>query len=225
MKKWQKIMLCLLLVIGAFLLTGCGHNIASQSKGIGIDVSWNGSNYVPNVRLGYWDDTTAVVRGNAAVSASTATGGGALAGEGGTSQTIEIATGTQVNEGYIKDILTDPNLDTDAKIAFIKAIAKLEHPSTNGAHNKVSAAESNIIKAPIDEEAAKAEEEQKQAKEAEEAIDELVQKLEAMERAKSQAVSETKEAVNKASTGTASTLQVETKADTAPRAVPAAEQK
>lgn len=218
-------MLIVTAIIIALIVTSCGHNIASQSKGIGIDVSWNGSNYVPNVRLGYWDDTTAVVRGNAAVSASTATGGGALAGEGGTSQTIQISTGTQINEGYVKDVLTDPNLSTEAKIAFIKALTKLEHPSTDGAHNKVSAAESNIIKEVIDEEVAKAEEEEKQAKEAEQAIDELVQKLEAMERAKSQAVSETKEAVNKASTGTASTLKVDVKADTAPRAVPAAEQK
>ena len=160
MKKIIKLTVIMAIaIVTVFMVTGCGHNIASQSKGIGIDVSWNGSNYVPNVRLGYWDDTTAVVRGNAAVSASTATGGGALAGEGGTSQTIEIATGTQVNEGYIKDILTDPNLDTDAKIAFIKAIAKLEHPSTNSAHNKVSSAESNIIKGVIDEEVAKAQEE------------------------------------------------------------------
>lgn len=211
----------MLLVLIIPLITGCGHNIASQSKGIGIDVSWNGSNYVPNVRLGYWDDTTAVVRGNTSVSASTASGGGIIAGQGGTSQTIAISTGTQVNEGYVKDILTDPNLDTEAKIAFIKALTRLEHPQTDGAHNKTTVAESSIIKGVIEEQ--KEDLEAKQAKEAEEAIDELVAKLEAMEREKANAVSETKEAVNKAAaTSTASTLQIDSKA---PRAVPAAEQK
>ena len=206
----KKTILIVAAIIIALLITSCGHNFATQSKGIGIDVSWTGESYIPNVRMGYWDDTTAVVRGNTTVSASTATGGGILAGQGGTSQTLQIATGTQINQGYIKDILTDPNLDTEAKVAFIKALTKLEKPSTDGAHNKVAAAESNVIKGIIDEEVIKAQEEEKQAKEAEEAIDELVQKLEAMERAKAQQVSETKEVVNKAA---------------APKAVPAAKQK
>ena len=127
-------------------------------------------------------------------------------------------------EGYIKDILTDPNVSTEAKIEFIKILAKLEHPSTDGAHNKVTSAESNVLKEAKTEEEIQAEVDAKQAKEAEEAIDELVKYLEASEKAKAEAVSETKEAVNKATTGTASTLKVDTKID-APKAVPAAEQK
>lgn len=223
----KKTILIIAAILITLLITSCGHNIASQSKGIGIDLSWNGSNYVPNVRLGYWDDTTAVVRGNTSVSASTATGGGMLAGQGGTSQTLQIATGTQVNEGYIKDILVDPNLTTEAKIAFIKALTKLDHPQTDGAVNKTTVAESSVVKESFNQETIDKEQEEKLAREAEEAIDELVTKLEAMERQKQTTISETKEAVNKVSNnGVANTLKIETKIDpNAPRAVPAAEQK
>ncbi len=220
----KKTILIVAAIIIALIITSCGHNMVTQSKGIGIDVSWTGENYVPNIKLGYWDETSAAVRGNATVSASTASGGGLLVGQGGTSQTLQIATGTQINEGYIKDILTDPNLSTEAKVAFIKILAQLEHPAIDGAHNKVTSAESSIVKEPVDEEAIKAEVEEEQAKKNEEAIDELVKYLENSEKAKAQAVSDTKEAVNKASSGTASTLKVDTKID-APKAVPAAEQK
>lgn len=219
----KKIILIIFAIILALIVTSCGHNMVTQSKGIGIDVSWTGENYVPNIKLGYWDETSAAVRGNANVSASTASGGGLMVGEGGTSQTFQIATGTQINEGYIKDILIDPNIDTEAKVAFIKALTKLECPATNGSVNKTTTAESIIQGSEgLTEEELK----EKQNKEAEEAIDELVQKLEAMEKAKAQQVSETKEVVTKASgNGTASAVTVKTKPDTAPKAVPAAEQK
>lgn len=219
----RKTILIVVAIVIALMITSCGHNMVTQSKGIGIDVSWTGENYVPNIKLGYWDETSAAVRGNANVSASTASGGGLMVGEGGTSQTFQIATGTQINEGYIKDILIDPNIDTEAKVAFIKALTKLECPATSGSINKTTSAESTIMGS---EGLTEEELEAKQAKDAEEAIDELVQKLEAMEKAKAEAVSETKEAVNKASgTGTASSIKVEAKPDTAPKAVPATEQK
>ena len=219
----KKTILIVVAIVIALMITSCGHNMVTQSKGIGIDVSWTGENYVPNIKLGYWDETSAAVRGNANVSASTASGGGLLVGEGGTSQTFQIATGTQINEGYIKDILIDPNIDTEAKVAFIKALTKLECPATNGSVNKTTTAESIIQGS---EGLTEEELEEKQNKEAEEAIDELVAKLEAMEKAKAQQVSETKEVVTKASgNGTASAVTVKTKPDTAPKAIPAAEQK
>jgi hypothetical protein len=46
------------------LLVGCGHNVATQSKGWGIDISWSSDSYVPNMRLGYWDVTYLMVREN-----------------------------------------------------------------------------------------------------------------------------------------------------------------
>ena len=132
-----------MLVLGS-LCTGCGHNIATQTKGIGIDVSWNSNSYVPNLKIGYWDDNNAVVRGNTSYSSSTASGSNVIGGQGGTSQTLQIATGTQVNEGYIKDILVDPNLDTVAKVAFIEALTKLQQPQTANAYNQTTSTASGI---------------------------------------------------------------------------------
>ena len=179
------------LVLGS-LCTGCGHNIATQTKGIGIDVSWTGNSYVPNLKLGYWDDNNAVVRGNTTMSSSTASGGSVIGGDGGTSQTLQIATGTQVNEGYIKDILTDPNLDTVAKVAFIEALYKLQQPQTSNAYNQTTSTASGITKDAIE-----LPDKEQQIKNTEAEIEELITKLETLEKAD----------------------------DKAPRAVPAAEQK
>ena len=178
------------LVLGS-LCTGCGHNIATQTKGIGIDVSWTGNSYVPNLKLGYWDDNNAVVRGNTTVSSSTASGGNVIGGGGGTSQTLQIATGTQVNEGYIKDILTDPNLDTVTKVAFVEALTKLQQPQIANAYNQTTSTASGITK-----DAVEIPDKEQQIKDTEAEIEGLIKKLETLE-----------------------------KADTAPRAVPAAEQK
>ena len=145
MKKWQKITLCLLLVVGAFVLTGCGHNIASQSKGIGIRVSWTGDSNFPELQAGYYDNNTGVIRGNATYTSSTATGGGLLSGQGGTSQTFQLSTGIQVNEGNLVKILTDPNTDAETKIALVKALTLLNPPKNDGADNKTSAAQSKVL--------------------------------------------------------------------------------
>lgn len=152
MKKLKLFMTTIIAMFIVFMVTGCGHNIASQSKGIGVNVSWNGDSYVPNVKLGYWDQNTAVVRGNTTFTSSTATGGGILNGEGGTSQTLQLSTGTQVNEGNIKDILMSPDIDTAAKIEFIKALDKLAMPKNDSAANKTTSAESKVITTPITKE-------------------------------------------------------------------------
>ena len=46
------------------LLTSCGHNVVTHSRGVGMDISWDGSSYIPNLRLGQWDVTNAVVKEN-----------------------------------------------------------------------------------------------------------------------------------------------------------------
>ena len=76
----RKTILIVVAIVIALMISSCGHNMVTQSKGIGIDVSWTGENYVPNIKLGYWDETSAAVRGNANVSASTASGGGLMVG-------------------------------------------------------------------------------------------------------------------------------------------------
>lgn len=161
----------------ALLVTACGHNIATQTKGIGIDVSWTGNSYVPNLKLGYWDDNNAVVRGNTTVSSSTASGGNVIGGGGGTSQTLQIATGTQVNEGYIKDILTDPNLDTVTKVAFVEALTKLQQPQTANAYNQTTSTASGITKETVE-----VPDPEQQIKDTEQEIEVLIKKLETLER-------------------------------------------
>lgn len=141
----KKTILIVSAIIIALLVTSCGHNIASQSKGIGIRVSWTGDSNFPELQAGYYDNNTGVIRGNATYTSSTATGGGLLTGQGGTSQTFQLSTGIQVNEGNLVKILSDPNTDENTKIALVKALTVLNPPKNDGADNKVSAAQSKVL--------------------------------------------------------------------------------
>lgn len=115
----------MIVLLGLVLLSsGCGHNMALQSKGWGADFSWNPDSMVPNLRLGYWDVTSVAVRENTEVKAksnadissgeSSTTPG--IGGEVGNS--IEIKTGNQIN-GYTVDAI-----ESDAEA--VKSIYKGE---------------------------------------------------------------------------------------------------
>lgn len=140
MKKYLVLIIC----FASMLLVGCGHNVATQSKGWGIDISWSSDSYVPNMRLGYWDVTYLMVRentqvtasSNADISAAAGSGGGNIqtanadgsggknspqlssTGGGRVGNTITMKTGQQVN-GYMVD-LTKASPETAAEI--VKAI-------------------------------------------------------------------------------------------------------
>ena len=86
---------CLIDLFPILFLCSCGHNVVTVSKGVGINFSWDGSNYVPNVKLGQWDQITYVVRGNSSAATTTVTGGNL--GTGGIAQTIAFNSGTQLN--------------------------------------------------------------------------------------------------------------------------------
>ena len=102
-------------------MCGCGHNAVVASKGYGIDISWTGESYIPNLRLGYWDSTSAVVKENvdieiassaglnASANSSSMSNSGATAG-GNAGTTIKMKTGPQTN-GYVKEVLTAPNIN------------------------------------------------------------------------------------------------------------------
>ena len=79
MKKYLVLIIC----FASMLLVGCGHNVVTQSKGWGIDISWSSDSYVPNMRLGYWDVTYLMVRENTQVTASSNADISAAAGSGG----------------------------------------------------------------------------------------------------------------------------------------------
>ena len=60
--KFSKILICLVYLM---FLCGCGSNAVVHSKGWGIDISWTGDSFIPNLRIGYWDVSTAIIRENA----------------------------------------------------------------------------------------------------------------------------------------------------------------
>lgn len=142
----MKFISLILSLFSILLLTSCGHNVATHSKGWGIDISWNQDSMVPNLRLGYWDVSYAMVKenveltmkSNAGLSANAGnstsnssgtdnktTGSSLSSNAGGTaSNEIEIKTGPQIN-GYVKEVLTNPNLKKET-VEAIKAITGKE---------------------------------------------------------------------------------------------------
>jgi len=121
------------------LFTGCGHNIGTTSKGIGLNVSWTSGSYLPNMALGYWDINQAVVRGNAVYTVNTSTGGSAAL-IGGTSQSMELKAGTQFNEGNLKEVLANPLVDKDVKIAVAEKVNTTTYPEPTSFSVRTSSA-------------------------------------------------------------------------------------
>lgn len=139
MIKKKIIEFCLVFVIMCTLF-GCGHSVQSNSKGIGIDLSWTGESYIPNVRVGYWDASTAVVRGNTSYTSTTATGG-SLFNAGGTQTTTQLYAGPQLNEGYLKQVLISDKTSDQTKIEIAKAVftAKVPTPAPSVARTTAAA--------------------------------------------------------------------------------------
>ena len=121
------------------LLTGCGHNIVNVDRGVGVDIRvplpFSGENIVA-LKIGQIDSTSLILRGNAefktdssttgSLSTETLTGtdkksgnSGKLGTSGGIGQNIKFTTKLQLNEGYLCDVLKDPNVPQEAKIALV----------------------------------------------------------------------------------------------------------
>lgn len=133
MKNIRTLFFCLL----ALVLTGCGHNIGTSSKGIGINLSWTSGSYLPNLAVGYWDINQAVVRGNSTYTVNTATGGG-VTSLGGTAQTIELKSGPQFNEGNVREVLVEPTVHPDVKLELIKNLNTSVSPKSDSFSVKTS---------------------------------------------------------------------------------------
>ena len=122
-----------------FLLTGCGHNIVNVDRGVGVDIRvplpFSGENIVA-LKIGQIDSTSLILRGNAefktdssttgSLSTETLTGtdkksgnSGKLGTSGGIGQNINFTTKLQLNEGYLCEVLKDPNVPQEAKIALV----------------------------------------------------------------------------------------------------------
>lgn len=138
--------ICILSTLGGLILavtlSSCGHNVVTHSRGIGMDVSWDGSSYIPNFRLGQWDVTNAVVKENMDLEANTITkadattsvsgettgSNGVQAGASGGIQ-IKMKSGPQTN-GYVKDVLTSETL-SEHSVEMAKAIYSVKSEMTS----------------------------------------------------------------------------------------------
>lgn len=127
MKFFLNLLIFLSIIFVSYVLIGCGHNVAAHSKGYGIDISWQQDSFVPNLKVGYWDDSYVIVKENVEVKMKSNAGLNAEAGQtskegetkhapgvntlanGAASNEIEMKTGSQIN-GYTKDVLINPNL-------------------------------------------------------------------------------------------------------------------
>lgn len=136
------------LSLGILLLTGCGHNIANIDRGVGIDlripIPFSGEDIV-SLKMGQIDSTSLILRGNTQFESQSETTGSASAntsgttsggadGKGGITQKIKFTTGPQLNEGYLRDVLTDPNISKEDKTAMIRALTK--NSTTNKSETK-----------------------------------------------------------------------------------------
>ena len=123
------------------LLSGCGHNIVNVDRGIGLDIRvplpFSGENIVA-LKIGQIDSTSLILRGNAEFKTDSSTTGsfntetgtgtntgdksnntGKLGTSGGIGQNISFTTKLQLNEGYLCEVLKDPNVPNEAKIALV----------------------------------------------------------------------------------------------------------
>ena len=128
-----------------FAMSGCGHSFVHIDKGKGavlrIPLPDGGS--LVDFKVGMIDSTTAVIRGNTTYDSSASTGGASFT-SAGTADRIFLSTGMQLNEGYLKDVLTDPSVDTATKVELAKVMAQMKPtPPRSTVTKTVSAASSS----------------------------------------------------------------------------------
>ena len=127
----------------AFFLCGCGgHNWIRADRGTGFMLRIplpNGDSLI-EIKGGEIDSTTAVLRGGSQFSSGRAVGGSlnnplwlsdkntsetpnSPLTSGGSANDLQFSSCLQLNEGNIRDILTSPNVSTEAKIKLIEYLS------------------------------------------------------------------------------------------------------
>lgn len=115
------------LLILMFVLTGCGHTITHTDRGTGFMARIplpDGSSLI-DLKIGKIDSTTTVLRGNSTYDSSASTGGSVF-GSASTSDRTFVATGVQLNEGYLADVLTSKDVDPQTKLVLTQALIKVQ---------------------------------------------------------------------------------------------------
>ena len=131
MKKLHFLMIGLVL-----LMTGCGHNIAVYSKGLGVELAWRPNTVLPSLRFGSYENLDLVQKENNQVRYTSNNGAGfswfglrsLLTGDKsqdiGMGTVIEFKTGPQIN-GYAADVLLNPDVKPE-HVEIAKAITGVE---------------------------------------------------------------------------------------------------
>ena len=106
--KVTGVLLALFATATLFLLTGCGHNVATFSKGIRAVAGINPDTYTISIGIDYGENVTIAVKEKAEAVFSGETTGGAgstenASGEITTGSRLSIQTGDQTN-GYVVEL-------------------------------------------------------------------------------------------------------------------------
>lgn len=114
------ILLLFLMLCLSPLFSSCGHNMLTDYKVKGLDLSIPIMGYPFGIRLGETSMNFNVVRGNASYSSHANTGFDVSTATTSTTSVIQFSSNPQVNEGYVHDILTSEKVESDVKESFVK---------------------------------------------------------------------------------------------------------
>ena len=110
-----------------FAMSGCGHTVTHTDRGTGLIARIplpDGSSLI-DIKVGKIDSTTTVLRGNSTYDSSASTGG-TVFGSASTSDRTFVATGIQLNEGYMAEVLQSPDVDPATKVALAQALVQVQ---------------------------------------------------------------------------------------------------
>lgn len=93
--------------------------------------------------MGKIDSTTTVLRGNATYDGMASTGG-SIFGPMGTTDRVLVKTGPQINEGYLADVLSAPEVPPEVKIELVKYLTLQKAPETTPAATKTVGAAGSV---------------------------------------------------------------------------------
>lgn len=113
---------------------GCGHSIVRTDRGTGFHLRvpnpFQQSDSLIDLKLGNIDTTIAIVRGNTTFDSNSAKGG-FFTGAGGISERFALSTNPQLNEGYMTEVLTSPNVSNETKIEIAKYLSSSKAPTVS----------------------------------------------------------------------------------------------
>lgn len=102
--------LVIIFAVSFFLMitTGCGHNVATNAKGVGLRMAWTPDSLMPELNLGYFETGTGVIKENATFEYESAgiagLNGDKVAGaEGNVTTKMKLETKEQIT-GYAVDL-------------------------------------------------------------------------------------------------------------------------